>query len=130
MRNYGKAAVRAVHLFTGEHVESPGEAWVRAAAEIFGAGTSSTKKGCPQNAFLGLCEEGLVNGIPAGQYTRSLKNKQYALNAIAFLQRNPRITVAPNDLWHNIQGGKVISHNSQMDVVVALWENGLIVKDV
>ena len=34
-----------------------------------------------RGAFLGLCEEGLVKGIPAGKYSASKDNKQYAVRA-------------------------------------------------
>jgi hypothetical protein len=127
MRSYGEVTIRAIHLFTIGLVGSPKEAWSRAAGEIFGAGTSSARKGCPQNAFLGLCEEGLVKGIPGGQYTRSLKNKQYALDAIAVLRRNPELATDPDALWNSVMGNERKTHNCQMDVVVALWERGLVV---
>ena len=130
MRSYGEAAVRAVHLFTTGLVESPNEAWSRAAGEIFGAGTSSAEKGCPQNAFLGLCEEGLVKGIPGGQYTRSQKNKRYALDAVTVLRRHPELASDPDALWNAVMGGEDKAHNSQMDVVAALWEKMLVVQDV
>jgi hypothetical protein len=46
---------------------------------------SAQKKGCPRGAFLGLCEEGLVKGIPAGNYTTSKDNKAYAVRAAELL---------------------------------------------
>ena len=36
--------------------------------EVFPTQESSRKKGCPQSAFLGLCEDGYVKGIPQGRY--------------------------------------------------------------
>ena len=130
MNNYGKVATRAVHIFTTGLVESPRQAWSRAAGEVFGEGTSSQKKGCPQTAYLGLCEEGLVKGIPSGQYTRSQKNKKYALEAVDILKRNPGLAADTNALWDVVMGGEKKTHNSQMDVVVALWKNDLLVQDV
>lgn len=41
---------------------------------IFGESTSQ-RKGCPKGVYLGLCEEGLVKGIPKGKYTKSKKIK-------------------------------------------------------
>ena len=46
---------------------------------------SAQKKGCPRGAFLGLCEDGLVKGIPAGNYTVSKDNKAYAVRAAELL---------------------------------------------
>lgn len=50
------------------------------------------KKGCPRNAFLGLYEEGLVKGIPSGNYTRSKKNKEYAIKAVKILKGAPELS--------------------------------------
>lgn len=38
-------------------------------SELFGLGTSSQCKGCPRDAFLGLCGEGLVGGVEETQRT-------------------------------------------------------------
>ena len=127
MNNYGKAALRAVQLYATGLYDSPEEAWLKAVSEIFGVGSSSAKKACPKNAFLGLCEEGSVKGIPHGSYTRSEKNKRYALAAVAELKRNPQLVDDPNLLWKIIMAGESKAHNSQMDVVTALWEHELIV---
>jgi hypothetical protein len=48
--------------------------WSTSSKEVF-ATKSSQEKNCPKNTFLGLCEEGLVKGIPQGNYTKSIKNK-------------------------------------------------------
>jgi hypothetical protein len=127
MNKYGEVAVRAVHLFKDEKAESPRAAWSMAAADIFGEGTSSQEKACPQNAFLGLCEEGLVKGFPSGTYTRSRKNKKYALEAVKILKRHPDWSTDRKRLWRAVMRGEQKKHNSQMDVVVALWNAGLIV---
>ena len=83
-------------------------------------------KGCPKNSFLALCETGQIKGVQAGKYTRSRKNKSYALFALELLKQNPELANQPNKLWKLIPGctGKV--HNSQMDVVLALWNEKLI----
>ena len=38
-----------------------------------------------RGAFLGLCEEGLIKGIPSGQYMASRDDKAYAVRAAALL---------------------------------------------
>ncbi len=127
MTKYGRTAITAVRLFTTGLAESPRAAWSTAARDIFGPSTSSAEKGCPRDAFLGLCEEGLVRGIPAGQYTRSEKNKRYALDALTVLRRNPELATHSRVLWDVVMGDEAKVHNGQMDVVTALWEQGLVV---
>jgi hypothetical protein len=51
--------------------------------KLYPTSPTSRKKDCPRGAFLGLCEEGLVKGIPAGKYTASKDNKAYAVRAAA-----------------------------------------------
>jgi hypothetical protein len=66
---------------------------------------SSQEKSCPRNAFLGLCEAGLVKGIPKGDYTKSVKNKEYALKAIDILKKNAETTFSPIELWKKLELG-------------------------
>lgn len=126
MNSYGRAATKAVDLYSTGLVDSPQKAWAEAIAEIFGQSTSSQVKGCPRDAFLGLCEEGLVKGIPRGNYTRSKKNKKYALDAVTVLKRDPALAADPAGLWNKVMNGKRKVHNHQMNVVIALWRNGLL----
>lgn len=85
------------------------------------------EKGCPRGAYLGLCEAGLVAGIPAGKYTRSRDNKRYALRAVELLVAEPSLAeTEPKDLWERVMDGESKAYNSQMDVVLALWHSGLI----
>lgn len=131
MNSYGKAAIKAIQLTTSGFVDSPLYAWEKATSEIFGKGRSSQKKGCPRSTFLGLCEDGLVKGIPTGQYSKSKgsKNKNYALNAVKILKQYPELSNDKNSLWIKVLKGKLITHNNQMDVVIALWNEGLIIPD-
>jgi hypothetical protein len=81
-------------------------------------------------AFLGLCEQGLVKGIKRGIYltnSESNLNKQYALIAVKILTNNA--TISRKQLWEEVKEHLNISknHNSQMDVVIALFENKMIV---
>lgn len=86
---------------------------------------SMINKGCPRNAFLGLCSSGLVKNIPKGIYTKSIKNRTYAEKAVEILKINPDLANAPSRLWEILQT-EVKNHNGQMNIVCALWKNGLI----
>tara|TARA_R110002074_G_C12397851_1_gene653888 strand:+ start:638 stop:1027 length:390 start_codon:yes stop_codon:yes gene_type:complete len=122
--SYGLTALKSIQNYKGSY--SIIEIWSRSANEIFTT-KSSQEKSCPQSTFLGLCEEGLVKGIPKGNYTKSVKNKEYALEAIEILKQNIQTTFSPKELWKKLELGDK-RHNSQMDIVLALWENDLIVK--
>ncbi|MDO9592600.1 MAG: hypothetical protein Q7I98_05320 [Erysipelotrichaceae bacterium] len=105
--------------------QSPRDAWEKSTERIFGKGTASQRKACPRGTFLGLCEEGLINIVEAGNYCRSQKNKDYAVKAVEILKHNPELANNKNKLWDKI-AGSCKAQNNQMDVAIALWERGLI----
>jgi hypothetical protein len=125
LTGYGAVAVAAVKLAHGGL--DPVGAWPEAALAIFPHSASQRDKDCPKGAFLGLCQEGLVAGVQAGKYTRSIDNKGYAIRAVELLASDPRLAEpGPKVLWDRVIGGVTKSHNGQMDVVLALWRNGLL----
>jgi hypothetical protein len=126
MLNFGDAAVVAARTLGRSPGMDPGVAWARATLSTFPNSESMQTKGCPKGAFLGLCEEGLVEGVPPGSYTRSQSNKQYAINAVARLRQSPTATIDRAALWRVSSDDPGKAHNGQMDVVLALWKAGLI----
>jgi len=127
MATFGDAAIRAVEFVRDRKCPSPEDAWKRAAAELFPDSESMRKKGCPRAAFLGLCEEGLVVGVDRGTYTRSQENKADVVKAAALLARDPALASRGSmALWDRVLAGRTKRHNSQMDVVLALYGRGLL----
>jgi len=125
MPAYGNAAVKAVNLFTAGKASSVVDGWEIATRELFNTESGRTK-GCPRTTFLGICEGGNVIGVPAGEYnTKISENKQYGLKAIAALRSNPGLANDQALLWKKI-GNEKLKPNSQMDVVTALWNAGMI----
>jgi hypothetical protein len=125
MSKYGDVAVKAATAIQSNNGEKPRDIWDLVASDIFGEGSSSQKKGCPRNAFLGLCEEGMIKGVQKGKYTSSKANKKYALKAVEILKENPVLVNDSKTLWLEvIEEPK--KHNGQMDVVISLWKHGLI----
>lgn len=124
---YGKAAVFATELIrTGEY-DDPRKAWELACEKQFlPHQQAAVKKGCPRGAYLGLCEEGKIDGVPRGKYTASQKNKGYALIALDLLRSSPNLT--KEELWEEVleRAETEIGHNNQLDVVSALFEAGLV----
>jgi hypothetical protein len=123
---YGEAALIAASMETHGKTISPAARWDQAVAKLYPTSPSAQRKGSPRLAFLSLCEAGLVKGIPAGQYAPSNKNKAYALRAVSLLNAGTHKTVST--LWAEVTDHEEIPHHSQMDVVLALWKNGLIVR--
>lgn len=122
MNIYGERVIRARKKLIANTCENPMDAWRVTISELTDS-RSVRDEGCPRDTFLGLCEQGLILGINCGEYSNSIKNKEYALNAVEVLRQNPR-PLKPLELWHKI--GNQIVHNGQMDVVLALWESDLL----
>lgn len=126
MKNkYAKAAVNAVLHFQNNPVNII-QSWQFAAREQFPDQIESQKKGCPKSAFLGLCEDGFVKGVPAGNYTRGKLNKSYAVKAVSILKANRDSNINSKELWELVMDGESKTPNSQMDVVLALKESDLL----
>ena len=126
MGKYGQVAVTAVGLLHSGGTDNPRQAWDIAAQEVFPHSASSREKGCPRSTFLGLCEGGLVKGVPAGEYCTAVLNKQYALRAVELIRGNEELKENKLNLWNQVCTDAKKKHNQQMDVVVSLWEQGLI----
>ena len=125
---FGKTAILAVKLLSQGMPCLPRDAWNKAVSK-FSQSTSSRDKGCPRNTFLGICGAGEIIGIPPGDYTRSKKNVFWGNEAIKFLRADSKLENDQEDLWKKVVGGKNISQNGQMDVVIALWKAGYIIRD-
>lgn len=127
MGSYGDVALKATALFTAGRAGSPAEAWKVAAREVFTNRSASQKKGCPRGAYLGLCQQGLVAGVPPGDYTRSQRNSRYAIAAVRLLEEDPSLAAeGAASLWLRVVRGEPKAHNHQMDVVLTLWREGLV----
>lgn len=100
----------------------PPDAW-RMAAEQELATRSMREKGCPRGAFLGLCASGRVRGVPAGPWTTSRLNAEYAMQMADALQSDPGLAASPRALWGRCSGREK-AMNGQPDVVIALWQAG------
>jgi hypothetical protein len=123
---YGEAALVAARQGSPADI-NPVARWESAMKRLYPTSPTARKKGCPRGAFLGLCEEGLVKGIPAGHYTASKDNKAYAVRAAELLTAGTQ-SWSTSSLWLAVTNGPAKAHNSQMDIVVALWKNDLIVR--
>jgi len=122
---YGEAAIQTARA-EAEYLSHPGERWTEIVAKLYPTSPSAQRKGGPRQAFLSLCEAGLIKGIPAGQYAAPHRGKTYATRAVSLLEAGTHTTVS--SLWDEVTDGEELSHSGQMDVVLALWKNKLIVR--
>jgi len=122
---YGEAALMAAR--EGSSSDDPVTRWKSAMETLYPTSPLARKKSCPRGAFLGLCEEGLVRGIHAGQYGASKDNKAYAVRAAALLSEGTQ-SWSISALWQAVTEDPEKAHSSQMDIVLALWKNDLIVR--
>lgn len=122
---YGEAALTAARQGSSGGA-SPAVRWESAMNKLYPTSPTSRKKGSARAAFLGLCEEGLVKGIPAGHYAATKENKDYAVRAVALLAEGTK-SWSTSALWRAVTDDPEKKHNSQMDIVMALWKNNLIV---
>lgn len=126
--SYQIAAVNAARV-SSEYGVSPVKTWQLFVEDLFPNSESAQDKGCPKSTFLGLCEAGLVKGIPKGKYTTSVDNKRYAIAAVNILTVNQNETYTPALLWQLVlatEADQEKRYNQQMHVVLALWDGGLI----
>lgn len=122
---YGEASVSAAKLCVAEMTAEA--AWDRSVRTLFPNSVSSQQKGCPRSAFLGLCAAGFVKGIKPVDNVLIGMNGEYAVKAAKALRENPELARSRRDLWSIAVSDIYKKHNSQMDVVVALWSENLLV---
>ena len=125
MASYQEVAVIAANFLSGGNCSDPADAWAKAASKVFSASASLRDKGCPRAAFLGLCDEGYVDGLGPSGHPRRSKNGEYAVEAVQVLRRNKFLVSQPNLLWKKV-AGNAKTQNHQMDVVVGLGEAGML----
>jgi len=125
---YGEAALIAVRLDVPARVTAA-QRWETAVRQLYPEKPYMQKKGAPKSVFLGLCDAGLVRGIPKelppARSAPPDRNAAYGVKAVELLRAGTHRTVAA--LWAEVTSGEQIAHAAQMDVVLALWKNGLIV---
>ncbi len=128
-KDYGLVAIKAYNLIIKDN-KKPRNAWKYASKKVFCNSESSQNKSCPMCSFLGICSEGILIGVDKSEYTTSVYNKKYAIDALTLIKKDKAkyTNYTSKELWEVLTKNysKKIRHNSQMDVVLALVKNGLI----
>jgi hypothetical protein len=131
MSKYGDTAVRAAGLLR-EGCGSARDAWQTIADQVFADSEDGKRKTCPREAFLGLCQAGLIRGVSAATCVEAESglNRGYARKAVRLLAADPKLAKGTSPaLWRRVMKELGVSrkeHNRQMDVVLALWNEHLI----
>ena len=124
MTQYGKAAIKAAELRRDDVDMSPQNAW-KEAVSIFTDSTSSQKKVCPRNTFLGLCEAGMIIGVDPGEYCAGERCKAFAIRSVEILRDDRTLSDNKKELWKKVMKelgeDTSKSENDRMDVVISLW---------
>jgi hypothetical protein len=84
-----------------------------------------TEEGLSAWSFLGLCERDWLRAYP--QVT-SHRRTTRLMQSAALLSKGTRSWSA-SALWQAVSNDSEKTHNSQMDIVLALWKNDLIVRN-
>jgi hypothetical protein len=119
--------VIAAELLAARADLQPPDTWRLVAELVFPLSASSREKGCPRDAFLGLCDVGAIEGVEPGSYTKSVLNKDYAVRALDALRADASLSSDERKLWRIAVNGADRQQNSQMDVLISLWRRGHIV---
>ena len=126
---YGKVAIETTKRIR-KHGSDPRKVWHKTYKKLFPEANDG--HGCPLVAYLGLCEEGEINGVSRGSYILSARklNKMYALEAVRLLRLCPYFESNKMKLWKKVlersRPGEAVTHDYQVDVVLALWSEGFI----
>jgi hypothetical protein len=128
MGMYGRAAIKAVQMIQQGSPSNPESAWDRAIA-LETASPDSRKKSCPRGAFLGLCSAGVINGVKGHASLELGSNGDYARRMVKALRSDEEVASDRKRLWRLGARKSKKDENGQVDVVLALWNEGLIERD-
>jgi hypothetical protein len=128
MTKVERTACRAAELIPAHPAA---EAWYLAAVDVYGDASSVVRKVCPREAFVALCDAGLLPGSRAEPGITLGLNRSYALAIVGLLRQNPALAQARKTfLWRQVMavtGSNTDKmHNGQIDVVLGLWKAGLV----
>ena len=124
MGMYGRAAIKAARMLSEGSPSDPAKAWDRAIARETKS-SESRRKSCPRGAFLELCLAGAIPGCPSQPSLMRSSNGEYAVQILNAIRTDEELLADRGRLWR-LAAGKGKKENGQVDVVVSLWESGVI----
>lgn len=124
MGMYGRAAISAAQMLERGVPSNPETAWNRAIARET-TSSESRRKSCPRGAFLELCAAGLIPGCDAKASLVRSANGDYAVHLVKAIRGDEALLSDRARLWR-VAAGRRKKENGQIDVVTALWDEGVI----
>lgn len=124
---YGEAALMVARQGISAQ-QGPLARWESAMEQLYPTSAGARKKGAPRAAFLGLCEDGWVKDIPPGSYKAPKDDKALAVRAAELLVEGKQ-SWSVGTLWRAVAGNPDKLHKGQIDIVMALWKNGFLVRE-
>lgn len=120
MNKYAKAALMVVTDCSGKSSPNIRAAWSTAISVL-----DAYDEQCPKIAFIGLCSEGMIKGIPANSYglKRETKNKRYAVDAAKLLLAGHDMDIP--SIWERVTDKKIV-HHGQISIVISLYQAELL----
>ena len=124
MSKYAQAAVDIVKRCQNAQSPDLKSEWDKSMMEMYPNQEPARTKSCPRNAFLGLCESGMVAGISKESYgvSEGNRNKRYAVKAAHLVLDGQTDKKA---IWESVRE-KAKTPNSQVDIVLAINLAGLL----
>lgn len=120
MNKYAEAALMVVTDCAGKNSPDIRAAWGNAINAL-----GACDEGCPKVAFIGLCSEGMVKGIPTNSYglKQGAKNKRYAVDAAKLLLSGHDMDIP--SIWEKVTDKKIV-HHGQINIVISLYQAELL----
>ena len=132
MTKVARHAVRARELASSG--SSPDAAWNQALAEVYSGEQlrNQLQHTCPKWAFAGLCNHGVVRGVPAGSCPAAADRRsgRYAVDALNAVRREASLLRDKRTLKARVFGRPGTADyrkpNDEVEVLLGLWESGSI----
>ena len=116
---YGHIAIKAIEIYHTQKQKDPRMAWEEAAG--------LKDKVCPRGVFLTLCSEGLIKGIPKGNYADGIRqNREHTLAIMNTLDFENTDFKYKKSVWDKLNIPDKPNHNGHIDVIHALYEKNLL----
>ena len=121
--SYGQIAIDTIRIIRQSPYLEVRQAWSNSLSA-----NNKNDKACPKVAFLGLCEDGFINGIPAGNYIQKtgisvIKQKAVAIRGIIMNRTPPKIPVQSNaSIWRQVSGSG--RDQGVIEGIYTLFRNG------
>ncbi len=125
MGMYGRAAITAAGMLKQGSPSNQEAAWDRSIARETKS-SESRRKSCPRGAFLELCSAGVIEGCQAQRSLSLGANGEYAIRILKAIRADEELVSDRERLWSTAVRRAKKRENGQVDVVVSLWNEGLI----